>query len=32
VSSSLYGRWEVELLLDGQPMTCKVRNTFILTE
>lgn len=32
VTSSLYGQWQVQLLLDGEPMTCKVRNTFTLTE
>ncbi len=32
VANSLYGRWRVDVLLDGQPMACEVVNAFVLTE
>lgn len=32
VNGSLYGTWNIELLLDGQPMACEIRNLFVLTE
>jgi hypothetical protein len=32
VTSGLYGTWAVEVLLDGQPMTCELLNSFVLAE
>jgi len=32
VTSSLYGEWEAELYLDGEPMACAVRNPFVIAE
>jgi len=32
VTSSLYGEWEAEVYLDGEGMTCAVRNPFVIAE
>jgi len=32
MSSSLYGEWEVEVVLDGKPMGCERRDVFRLLE
>jgi len=32
MTDALYGSWEIQLVLDGAPMGCEVRNFFVLTE
>ena len=32
VSGSLYGKWHIDVYLDGQEMPCQIENSFSLTE
>jgi hypothetical protein len=32
VANALYGRWRVDVLLDHQPITCNMTNSFVLKE
>jgi hypothetical protein len=32
MTDSLYGTWEIQLVMDGVPMGCELRSSFLLTE